>query len=167
MNKMDTTKDHNTEVVFGGVHLVHLFSILCCVFRGVHPSHLFSFLRCGLWWGPSCSSVLFSVLWSLVGYILFICLVFCVVVFGGVHFVHLFKTKQMNKMYPTKDTTQNTKQMNMMYPTKDNNTENQTDEQDVPHQRVFCVVVFGGVHLVHLFGFLCCGLWWGTFCSSV
>jgi hypothetical protein len=51
------------------------------------------------------------------------------------------KTKQMNKMYPTKDTTQKTKQMNKMYPS--------------------------GVHLAHLFTFLCCGFWWGPSCSSV
>ena len=42
---------------------------------------------------------------------------------------------------------------------------------------VFCVVVFGGVrgavlwYLVgirdaHLFSFLCCGIWWGPWCSS-
>ena len=41
----------------------------------------------------------------------------------------------MNKMYPTKDTTQKTKQMSKMYRTKDHNTENLIDEQDVPHQR--------------------------------
>ena len=65
--------------VFGGVRLVHLFSFLCC-------SRVPGFTL-GLWWGPSCSSVQYSVLlastWvhprSLVGSILFICLVFCVV----------------------------------------------------------------------------------------
>ena len=32
---------------------------------------------------------------------------------------------------------------------------------------VFCVVVFGeGVRGAHLFSFLCCGIWWGSYCSS-
>ena len=31
---------------------------------------------------------------------------------------------------------------------------------------VFCVVVFGGVRGAHLFRFLCCGIWWGPWCSS-
>ena len=31
---------------FGGVHVNHLFSFLCCVFGGVHVAHLFSFLCC-------------------------------------------------------------------------------------------------------------------------
>ena len=30
----------------------------------------------------------------------------------------------------------------------------------------FCVVVFGGACGVHLFSFLCCGVWWGPWCSS-
>jgi Flp pilus assembly protein TadB len=60
-------------------------------------------------------------------------------------------------MYPTKDTTQKTKQMNKMDPTR----------YILLICLVFCVVVFGAVHLAHLFSFLCCGLWWGTSCSSV
>ena len=32
---------------------------------------------------------------------------------------------------------------------------------------VFCVVVSGeGVRGAHLFSFLCCGIWWGSYCSS-
>ena len=31
---------------------------------------------------------------------------------------------------------------------------------------VFSVVVFGGVRGAHLFGFLCCSIWWGPWCSS-
>ena len=31
---------------------------------------------------------------------------------------------------------------------------------------VFCVVVIGGIYGVHLFSFLCCGVWWGPLCSS-
>ena len=34
------------------------------------------------------------------------------------------------------------------------------------HFLVFCVVVFGGVRGAHLFSFLCCGIWWGPWCSS-
>ena len=30
---------------------------------------------------------------------------------------------------------------------------------------VFCVVVFGGIYGVHLFSFLCFGVWWGPLCS--
>ena len=43
-------------VFFGGVHVGHIFSFLCCVFGGVHVGHLFSFLCCVFWWGPCWSS---------------------------------------------------------------------------------------------------------------
>ena len=31
---------------------------------------------------------------------------------------------------------------------------------------VFCVVVFGGFRVTHLFSFLCCGFWWVPCYSS-
>jgi len=32
---------------------------------------------------------------------------------------------------------------------------------------VFCVVVFCGFRVAHLFSFLCCGFWWVPCCSSL
>ena len=68
----------------------------------------------------------------------FIFLVFCVVVFGGVRGAHLFSFLCCDIWWGS---------VVLIF-------------------LVFCVVVFGGVHGAHLFSFLCCGIWWGPWCSS-
>ena len=84
----------------------------------------------------------------------FIFLVFCVVVFGGVRGAHLFSFLCCGIWWGPLSSSFFFSLLYFVVGCV------------VLIFLVFCVVVFGGVRGAHLFSFLCCGIWWGPWCSS-
>jgi hypothetical protein len=108
VNNTQPTKNHNTENEKCEQHSTNQTS-LCCDF----------------WLVECCSPFQLSVLWFLVGWVLFTFLVFCVVILHSTNQkLQHRKLKRWATLNQQKITTQQTKKLSNTQPTKDHNTEN-------------------------------------------